>query len=365
MSAQAGTDVRATPTSSPSLRSRYARFLSDRFSGALRVSHRKVLSAAIVIIVALAVLVAADLGAGALRPHLRQALLWPTPEMQDKFDQITSAHPAGRGGTVLFGDSLMDVGADPADMAGAVYNASLAGEVLPVVAEWAAKVVVPRLKPSTVVIGFSVEGLNSNIPSAASVVDAYQKSRVVKAVEHKGDLTDQLDYWLRQHVSIYAERTVLRAPLGSEGSTTYDPPLSSLGWNDTAKNYPYGSVATPPAAAVAEVRYDLLNDYSASPALADELGLLINELRSAGTHVVFVAPPVSPEFIQGMPGGQPAYEQELSDMLALARDHGAQVLDAGIWPQAYFVDAAHLNDAGTNTFSTWLSGELAHLRGSS
>ena len=61
-----------------------------------------------------------------------------------------------------------------------VYNASVAGETLPTIADWTTKVVVPRLHPKVVVVGFSSNELNPSVLAPAQGLGAYQHSRAAR-----------------------------------------------------------------------------------------------------------------------------------------------------------------------------------------
>jgi lysophospholipase L1-like esterase len=318
--------------------------------------------------VAVAVLLLANFGVVLVESHLAQPQLWPSPEMQHKYDGVTALSPGHRVSTVLFGDSLLDGGGDPALMTrvpGVTYNASLAGETLPTISSWATRVVTPRLHPRTVVLGFSVNILNANIPGAATVQAAYSGSRTVHVAEGSGDVTDVLDHWLGQHVPLYRYRSVLRQVFqpsaSSAGSAIYDPPLSDLGWNQSFRVFTYGRGrnALSPTEGQAELRNDLLFDFAVGSQQRAELGALIDQLRREGAHVELVAMPVTADYAEAVPGGPPAYAAAVAQLQGIGRAHRASVATVGLWANRYFADPAHLNAAGTQRFSRWLTGQLA------
>lgn len=319
-----------------------------------------------VLAVVAAVLVVADLAAELAQSHLPTPQTWPTPELQKKFARISAIRGVHHPGVVLLGDSLMDAGIDPTGLRvpGGAFNAALAGETLGVIAPWATEVVVPRLHPRVVVLGFSANVLSGPIAGRSPLVSAYTKSRTVRYAQGSGDLLDNLDGWLQQHVALYRERSVLRQPFSASGnSSVYDPPLSTEGWNE---GFAEGHLQTGPAAtteAVAAIRHDLLNDYHVGPAQVAALGRLIDQLRNAGAEVVLVAMPVSADFVDAIPGGPSSYESAIGRLLATGRAHGALTSSAGEWPAADFADAAHLNQTGTARMTAWMSSELAHVLG--
>jgi hypothetical protein len=232
----------------------------------------------------------ADLAVRLAEPHLAQPVAWPTPELQDKYDGVTKLAPGHHVRTVLFGDSMMDAGGDPALMhqvPGITYNASLAGETLGTIATWATNVVVPRLHPTTVVLGFNINALNPNIPGLANSQKTYKSSRVAEVAGGGGDIADHLDNFLRDHVALYEYRSVLRKvfqPRSGSDSTVYDPPLSSLGWNETFRSLHYndGPGTTTVAQGLSETRGDLLFDFAVGSTEERQLGDLIERLHHEG-----------------------------------------------------------------------------------
>ena len=319
---------------------------------------------AVVVLVA-AVLLAADLIAQVVGPHLHQPQTWPTLELQHKYSSVTRIAGLHRTGVVLVGDSMLDADADPIAVdsrPGFIFNASLAGETLPILAPWATEIVVPRLHPRVVVLGFSANVLNADIPGEAALVSNFIRSRTVAHAEGRGDWVDDVDAWLTKHVALYRDRTVLRDPFSSPvASSIYDPPLSAVGWNEGFLNYQLGTGALAQATATAEVKNGLFRGFRINPAKVKELGSLIDAFRSKGIQVLLVAMPVSPYVPQIMPGGITAFQQAVNVLVATAAAHGARTANAGVWAPGYFADTVHLNEFGTSRFSTWLATQLSRV----
>lgn len=124
--------------------------------------------------------------------------------------------------------------------------------------------------------------------------------------------------------------------------------------SENARAYGFGARAVPPVKSVQEVRASLLRSFSVSPALVAQFRSLVARLRARGLRVLVVAMPVSPEFVEATPGGMATFGPAVSRLLEAGRQGGADTRDGGIWPQGYFVDAAHLNAAGTSRFSAQL-----------
>jgi hypothetical protein len=215
-----------------------------------------------------------------------------------------------------------------------------------------------------VVLGFSVNVLNGGLSGEKALVSDYSKSRTVRYAQGNGDLTDELDGWLQQHVALYRDRSVLRQPFsGPSASSVYDPPLSTDGWNKGFVEGRLRSDAAATATAVAEIKGAILANYDVSQGKTEALGQLIDRLRSEGAQVVLVTMPVSADFIAAVPGGSPSYQAALGRLLEVGLRHGAVTARAGEWPAADFADAGHLNQAGTARMTAWLSSELSRVLG--
>jgi len=221
------------------------------------------------------------------------------------------------------------------------------------------KVVAPRLRPTTVVLGFGVNVLNA-LSGEAATYGVYRRSRVVRQAEGEGSLLDLADVWLRGHVALYRDRVVLRNPFSEPkvgGAFVYDPPLSPDGWNEGFQGLRLGTTAAALSTAAAEVRLNLLQGFAVSEAKIVELGDLIDSLHRNGVDVILVTLPASSALIAAV-GGAPQYQTAVGTLLAIGRSHGARTASAGVWPTTDFADAAHLNLAGTAQFSSWLGRVL-------
>ena len=266
---------------------------------------------------------------------------------------------------LLVGDSVLDSAADPDRMAAAgvagVFNASLAGEPLVTVAEWAVRVLQPKFHPQTVVLGFDLNVLNGGLPGTAALLANFHHSRPVAVAEGRGDAVDRLDVWLDRHVALYRERSVLRQPFdppASAGASIYDPPLSGAGWNEGFGPYELGPSPGALKAAAQGLRGDLFALYRQSSQNAGDIASAIRSLEDHGVKVVFVALPESPALPGAVPGGAREVAAGTAAMLVAAHSAGARTLDAGSWTAMYFADGVHLNQAGTARFSAWLAGAL-------
>jgi len=315
------------------------------------------------VLVAVIVLVAAEVGVRLARPSLDvPASQWPAPELEKKYDRIQTlsrlhAHPD----VILVGDSMMDAAGDPDALDAAtgltVYNASVAGETLPVIAEWTTKVVVPRIPPRTVVIGFSSNELNPSVLAPAAGVAAYRASRAVRAAEGIGGPIDRADDWLRQHSMLYRYRVSLRHPLTTPTKqVSFDPALTATGQDRAFYSQRYLQVGSA-AQAQAEVNGIIaaLRGFTIGPKNVAILQDLIARLRQQGIAVLLVAMPVTQDLITLHPGGAGDYQRAMDTFATIAQRAGATFVQPGVWPTTMFADPVHLNGAGSTRFTKYLA----------
>ena len=314
--------------------------------------------------VALAVLLLAELAVGAARSRLREPNVWPTPELQKKFAQINARASDGRrADVVLVGDSMLDAGGDATGLAQAVpgtsvYNAAIAGETLPVVADWTTRIVLPRLDPDVVVVGFSSNELNPSVLAPEAGVGAYRSSRVVRAAEGRGNPIDRADAFLREHSMLYRYRSSLRHPFRKHvvDPKVFDPELSPDGQGLAFTNLGYLEKGGPgQAPAVIEGVVAALRGFTVGLENLTILQELIREIRVRGARVLLVAMPVTTDLIAAHPRGEADYLEAIEAFAGAASRTGATFVHAGVWPTSLFADPVHLNGAGAAQLTSYLA----------
>jgi lysophospholipase L1-like esterase len=317
-----------------------------------------------ILVVAAVVVLLAELTVRLVQPALAVPNVWPQPELQKKFAQIgTLKHRPPD--VVLVGDSGMDAGGDADGLMAlapgtSVYNASVAGAVLPEIDDWTNKIVVPRLHPKVVVIGLSSNELNPHILVAGSTV-AYNRSRVVQAADGSSNLVDRADAWLRQWSMLYRYRTVLRDPFAKDTSKNlvFDPKLTVSGRDLAFADEAYLQQGGPAGAqlVLAGVK-GAYQGFSVGAVNIAILQAMIDSLRHRGIQVVLLAMPITPVAVSFHPRGMEDYQQAMDSFAAIAARSGIAFEQPGIWPTSLFADPIHLNAAGTAQFTNYLSGVL-------
>ena len=309
--------------------------------------------------VAVAVVLVAELVVRVVHGRLPAVSAWPSPELQKKYDQIVARE--GRSTqVVLMGDSMMDAAGAPAALAGAgatssIYNASIAGETLPTIAQWTEKVVVPRLHPKLVVLGFSSNELNPAALAPATGLGAYNASRAVRAAEGTGSLVDRADAFLRRWSYLYRYRDDLRHPFALPATGAFNPSLNAAGEDLAFLDQSYLEGTAAHARAVVEGVYAALAGFRVGPQNVSLLSGLITWLRQRGTRVLLVVMPVTADLVRLLPHGPADYQSSLDAFRSVAAGSGAQLSIPGIWPTSSFADPVHLNGAGTAAFTRFLA----------
>ena len=313
--------------------------------------------------VALAVLLFAEAAVRTGRSHLAEPRAWPSPELQRKYAQIGALSGSGRPDVVLVGDSMMDAGADPAALAQAAgglsfYNASIAGETLPVITDWTTRIVQPRLRPKVVVIGFSSNELNPHALDPQSGVQAYRSSRVVRAAEGTGSAVDRADAFLREHSMLYRYRSELRTPFRKKAAeqSDFDPKLTPSGRNVAFANLAYLQKGGPAQArAVVQGVIGALQGFTINLENVEILQELIRTVRREGARVLLVAMPVTADLVRYHPNGEADYRAAMQAFAGAAERAGAAFVQPGIWPNTLFADPVHVNEAGSVRLTAYLA----------
>lgn len=316
------------------------------------------------IVVALAVLLAAEGAVRANRSRLDEPQVWPSPELQKKHAQITRRAASGRRtDVVLVGDSMMDAAGDPAGLGKALpgtefYNASIAGMTLPVIATWTSRFAQPKLRPKVVVIGFSSNELNPRALAPESGVEAYRSSRAARVAEGTGSALDRADAFLREKSMLYRYRDSLRRPFGQEKveAAVFDPELTESGHDLAFAHLKYLQGGGPGFAnLVNQGVIAALQGFSVNPGNVEILMEMIREIREQGSRVLLVAMPVTADLVRFHPNGDADYQTAMAAYKDAAERTGVTFVQSGVWDRFLFADPVHVNAAGTNALTTYLA----------
>lgn len=314
------------------------------------------------------VVLVAELGARALSPALPPPSAWRDGFLQAKAGQVEALGEAGGADVVIAGTSQMAYGLDPelfartAGLDGAVYNAGVWDGSPSVNERWLLDVVVPALRPDTVVLGFSTADF---APKAVESLRFYEE-----APEGRRDLLGRIDRWLSDRSALVRHRTELRRPgtvwrsaqRRARGEpappTEWDESLQADGYAPsfqrqrfTVSGYERGRIAAK------------LTGFEIAEREIAALHRLVEALRRAGTEVVLVNMPISYDYIALHPHGGADVQRFREAFRALAAELSVPLIDlqAPFGDAHHFADLDHLNGPGGRAFSTLLGRAVAGL----
>lgn len=319
------------------------------------------------------VLIASELAVRALEPSLAEPSRWPDQATLAKTLQMDAL---GCADVVFTGNSMARDGLDPSyftstDPAGrTAYNAALDAATPSQLDRWLTDEVLPRLRPSTVVLAIASADLNEHSVAGRAAFDAYGASvggrtgplgdlqRVLVDVSalarnrdglrDPGELTDAL------HRALGGEQATRTSPAGVPG--VIGPTGEGLSRRDRVDAG--GSVAR------RFLTEELLGDYAVSTDETAALVRTIDHLREAGTEPVLVVLPVTGEYVGLHPAGATDFQEFLDAIDEVAEETGTPLLDLhdAITRPESFADTHHLNAAGSTELTRMIVERISDDR---
>jgi hypothetical protein len=323
--------------------------------------------------VAVLVAVVVEVGIRLFLPSLPEPRTWPSPESQHKVDQLKQwraqhTEPA----VVVAGASMADVGIDAGALAAATgsgrggYNAALTGAVLPSLAVWTSRVIVPELRPRVVVLGLSPVELNPNLPNLAAGYDEFASADPVQRVIGDETWLNRLNRWAGDVSDLFRYRTVLRTPSdwgsgperNGKAGQDLDPALTSDGQSQFFANrtmQDFGALFTSARARHDSIARGVFYRFTVGPRQVDQIRAFVRALQVQGARVLLVDLPVDPEAVGDLPGGAVSVHAASVALAQIATSTHAAFFDAGVWDPALFGDPVHLNVTGSARLTTLLA----------
>ena len=317
-----------------------------------------------VVVVVVAVLAVAELGTRAIDANLPQPLAWHNFETQKKVGQMNRLRAAGGADVVFLGNSMMNVGVDPAVVDDAVpgihaYNASIGSAVPRQTEPWALDVVLPRLHPKLAVIGVTSFEFTDTGLGRTAFLDAFLASRGAKQAMGRESTTDRVDRWLRARSAFWDHRFELRKPRvvidairGRKPAETREvATISPLGYEGYLNTQRFEN----------RVLGAGLDVSKWAPGTRDvgALDRLVRGLQARHVVVALVSMPVTAEYIAGHPHGMADFDRFSEMLRGLAQRDGAALIELDLGRQhQYFADEVHLRRTGNEEFTRQLLGEL-------
>lgn len=320
-----------------------------------RTPSRSLKIAAAFIIAALVM----EIGVRVIERRLPEPLLWHTIEAQNKVRQMDRYAARGGASVVLLGTSVVISGINPdiidAELGGQrrVYNTALASGVPALMEPWTTGVVIPRLNPSLLVIGLTSYDLSDD-KQGFDFTEAFLASPGGLRATNRATPMDNIDWWLRGHISMWNNRIALRDPSAVLDAIRGEAPppdhevqfTTPAGWIDFADSF------TP------SLRVNV-NRWTVGTRNVTALEKLLLRARSRGINVALVDMPVTNEYVAHHPNGEADYVTFRNVLRGIADRTGAFVFEFdSMRDHTYFFDEVHLNDRGAAVLTTNLVAAL-------
>ena len=317
--------------------------------------HRRGRALTVVVAVMALVVLVAEIGVRAAAPKLRDPLLWPDWEAQHKVAAMDALAARGGASVVFVGSSMVNAGANPAlasrllSQRRPAFNASLNGSDMFTTDMWARKVVVPRLHPKVVVIGFSSGELNANWEEPG-LQRRFLQSPYGKHVA-KGGLLNRAEVWLIEHSYLIRYRSLFRTPVDAlfgEDRADVNGRVDGFGRLIALDKY-QDRAYTRGLTRDLGVWDTVFENYHPGGYQFEALDRLVDDLTSQNIRVVLVRMPVTKDVVPLHPNGEADRDAFGRALARFVTAHPVTFFDAesavGDSPDLY-VDPLHLNNIG-------------------
>jgi hypothetical protein len=329
----------------------------------------------VTVLIILAAVACSELGLRAFAEGLREPLLYSNWEAQNKVSAMDALGETGGASVVFVGSSMVQTAADPElitrllNLKRPAFNATLNGGDMRVAELWTRTVVVPRLHPKVVVVGFNTEALNDHGLPQEIVYRAMIRSPLGAGLDGRGTATDRFESWWTSHSYIVRYRFVLRHPYDALRGQDTDKaayavtPLGTLTSVKELHERPYRP--NPPVLASGPAGWvQQLADYTLGGRELAALDLLVRDLTARGIVVVIARMPVTKDYVPLHPNGQADRDRFTRMLDAFVASHPVIFFDAEAAlgdSTALFVDPVHMSGEGSRIFSTRLAEVLKQV----
>jgi len=320
-------------------------------------------------VVAVVLLLVAELGVRAISAHLPPPTTGDTQELVEKKQQMEARAAAGPTEIVFLGNSTMDAGIDADAFAASsiefdsAYNAALLGLPLDTQSRWFGEVVEPTLQPGVAVLGMNpVDVLQSYYTdNELAVVNASFGSRFREIEDGPSAALNRTAYSTSY---LYRYRGSLRAPshiIDATRATLTGEAASGI-WSRPSGFFddniaPDGSsLVYRNREMTGEVSPKLLRDLGRtldSELREGRIDRLVEQVEEAGSDVVIVIPPVALPTLADAGLDTDRWRDVAGQIseAAAANDVPVVNLASADYPPSLFSDPIHLNEAGAERFS--------------
>ncbi|MFN8050228.1 MAG: hypothetical protein U0Q22_02200 [Acidimicrobiales bacterium] len=304
------------------------------------------------LVMVLVVLLAGEAAVRLASGKLGEPLVWYSRSAQNKADALERpGHP--RADVVFVGSSVVMASLDPSRFTAAdscrrtSYNAATAGAVPSVTADWLYRVVIPSVRPKTVVLGIAPRDLSKSSGSADS---AYFRSMAVR-----DDLGAKVERWFSSWSALVRYRSMLRSPRILKGRLDELRGQTKDIWTFDAHGFAPRTGTDGPNTAVQSNNPGMAID----PTQVRALDRLVVRLRRSGITPVLAAMGNSTTW-RSTPRGAQVAKDEGAALADIAERRGVQLVDLrSVDDPSLFLDLVHTNREGSRKETALLVDQMA------
>lgn len=302
----------------------------------------------------------------AVEDRLPEPLRWHSYEAQTKVQQMDRLARRGGADVVSLGTSMMNGALEPSDFVRAsggglvVYNAALSKGVPKVMLPWATHTVLPRLRPSLVVIGLSSPDVNAALPGADAFAAEVAAAPAAQREWGSRDAVGKVEDAIGDASALVRARSVVRRPWSVIG------PAQA---NESRHLGPFGSMriqrgrTIDPGPAAERAAAAAVRGFRIDEATRRTITALVGAVHRAGARAVLVAMPVHGRYAALHPGGAADVAAGKRLIADIASATGARYVDLDrLDGDRFFADVIHVNAAGSRWFSESLARWTAEAR---
>lgn len=314
----------------------------------------------IVVAAALVILLCEVLARG-IQPRLPEGDDWRDVWIQPKVKQMDDFHRQARFDVVFTGNSQMELAVDPKaldqefDIRWSAYNSSLAGTTPPIQEHWLIKVVVPRLRPVTVMLGISPIDF---VDQSDEDLDSYFQSLAIRS-----DWLGRFERQIGRLSTIVRQRRKLRRPgdvlKGSLATMRGIRAPAAIRSNSRGFTQQRDAQKFHNTRAHWSLVHHIAQHWTPVGQQRFAFDRTIRALQELNIEVLLFSMPVSSHMIEAMTRHARTYEDFRRFVRHEAEMLGVPLLDTatGLTDARLFRDSFHLNVAGSHVF-TMLTGRI-------
>jgi hypothetical protein len=297
-----------------------------------------------------------------LQRSLRPLTEWQNWEMHHRIAALNDLARMGGASVVVVGSSMVNAAVDPdrlsalLDRTRPAFNAGLNGAGARLLELWTLRIVLPRLRPSVVVIGLGSHEVSSGNVIARRLLDSLLTSSGWRDLEGGGSFMDRLIRWFGKRSFLVRYRSYLgRRALFRDTPTRRSSTCRRLGTLRTLLLFRFRSYRIDDRQL--KMWNQLLENFEVGEAEMTALGRLIEGVRAAGAIPVLIRMPVTGDWVQLHPGGRSDFEQFERTLSSFARERSVPYADLAskFLSLEDYADPVHLNGKGLLRFTNLLA----------